>query len=331
MQPQATAPPTPDAKTMLDRARQVFTLEADALTHAATTLDHQFVAAIDCLKATKGRIIITGMGKSGLVGRKMAATFSSTGSSAYFLHPAEGTHGDLGLLMADDVVIAISYSGETPEVLTILPLIRRLQLPLIALTRQPQSTLGQAATVVLSIEVLREACPMNLAPTASTTVTMAMGDALAVTLLAEKGFTEDDFARVHPAGALGRRLLYQVGDVMRTAPLPLVTPETSFMDTLLEISQQRLGLALIVDAEQRLLGILTDGDVRRALTRYPNPQAIALTEVMNPQPKLIPATVMATDALQLMQHCKVTALVIVNDQHQPVGVCHLHDLLQLGL
>ena len=318
-------------QTSVDVARDVLRIEMAALAQLCDRLDERFTQAVELLKSTQGRIIVTGMGKSGWIGRKMAATFSSTGSPAYFLHPAEGSHGDLGLLGPDDVVLAISYSGETQELLSVLPVIKRLGLPMVAMTRNPQSTLGLAASVMLDISVPQEACPYNLAPTASTTVTLALGDALAVALLKEKGFTADDFALVHPAGALGRRLLFRVADVMQTENLPLVTPDTPFMQALLEISQKRLGLALIVNPDNQLLGVLTDGDIRRALTDHPDPTTIELTQAMTLNPRTIAADAMATEALYLMEHHKITALLIVNEQHQPTGVCHLHDLLKTGI
>jgi arabinose-5-phosphate isomerase len=331
-----TPPPAhtaaPADLSVLSIAQDVFATECNALRHVASQLSVNFVQAVGLLKATKGRIIITGMGKSGLVGKKIAATFSSTGSPAYFLHPAEGSHGDFGVMMPDDVVIAISYSGETPELLTVLPLIKRMGLPLIAMTRAHDSTLGRAATVTLNIEVPKEACPMNLAPTASTTATMAMGDALAVALLTEKGFTENDFALVHPAGALGKRLLYRVSDVMHTADLPRITTDTPFLDALMEMTNKRLGLALVVDSSTDcLLGVLTDGDVRRALQQQPDLHQLHVAHAMTPHPKTIAAEAMAAEALHVMESYKITALVIVNAQQQPTGVLHLHDLLKAGI
>jgi arabinose-5-phosphate isomerase len=312
-------------------AREVLHIEMDALAQLSQRLDDRFIQAVALLKATQGRIIVTGMGKSGWIGRKMAATFSSTGSPAYFLHPAEGSHGDLGLLGPDDVVLAISYSGETQELLGVLPVIKRLGLPMVAMTRNGKSTLGMAATTVLDISVPQEACPFNLAPTASTTVTLALGDALAVALLKDKGFTADDFALVHPAGALGRRLLFRVADVMQTEHLPLVTPDTPFLQALLEISHKRLGLALIVNPDHQLMGVLTDGDIRRALQQNTSPDRIELTQAMTLNPLTIDADAMATEALYLMEHHKITALVIVDHAYHPVGVCHLHDLLKTGI
>jgi arabinose-5-phosphate isomerase len=229
------------------------------------------------------------------------------------------------------VVIAISYSGETPELIGILPVIKRLGLPLIAMTRHNESTLGKLADVVLDISVPQEACPFNLAPTASTTVTLALGDALAVTLLNAKGFTENDFARVHPAGALGRRLLFRVSDVMQTNNLPLVTPDKPFLDVLMEISEKRLGLALIVSPAGPLLGVLTDGDIRRALQRHSDPTTIDITQVMTVNPQTIAADAMATEALHVMETRKITALIIVDAEQKPLGVCHLHELLKTGI
>jgi arabinose-5-phosphate isomerase len=324
---------SPADAALLAQAQAVIQTEIDGLAHVSKNMGLAFVAAVDVLaRQALGRIVVTGMGKSGLVGRKIAATLSSTGSPAVFLHPAEGTHGDLGLLMPQDVVIAISYSGETAELSAILPVIKRLGLPLVALTSNPQSTLGQAANWVLDVTVPQEACPMNLAPTASTTATMALGDALAVALLTTKGFTAEDFALVHPAGALGKRLLYKVADVMQTQQLPLVLPHTPFMDALLTMSDKRLGLALIVAPDTGvLLGVLTDGDVRRALQRFATPQDIALASVMTADPKTISAQAMAVEALHIMETAKITALVITDEVQKPIGVCHLHDLLKTGI
>jgi arabinose-5-phosphate isomerase len=318
---------------VLEHARQVLDTEIAGLVHVRQRLDDAFIQAVDLLQHTQGRIVVTGMGKSGLVGRKLSATLSSTGSPAVFLHPAEGTHGDVGVLMTNDVVLAISYSGETPELLAILPAIRRMDIPVVAMTSQSQSTLARQAAIVLDITVPQEACPMNLAPTASTTATMALGDALAVALLTVKGFTEKDFAQVHPAGTLGKRLLYRVADVMQTDNLPLVTPDMPFMEMLLTMSDKRLGLALVTDPQTgQLLGLVTDGDVRRALQHNPDGlENISITRIMTTHPKTITAQTMAVEALAQMETARITALIITNTEGCPVGVCHLHALLQAGI
>jgi arabinose-5-phosphate isomerase len=274
------------------------------------------------------------------VGKKIAATLASTGTPAYFLHPAEGSHGDLGLLTRDDVVLAISYSGETSEILAILPAIKRLGLPLIAMTSAPESMLARRSDVSLSIAVPEEACPMGLAPTASTTATLALGDALAVVLLEARGFTPDDFAMVHPAGSLGKRLLLTVSEVMHTgSALPIVTPETPFLEALLEMGDKKLGMTLVMsENRQTLAGVLTDGDIRRALTKpevkthgvhHLQVEDILITR----QPKTISPDALAASALRLMETHQITALVVMSDDASgvPIGVVHLHDILKQGI
>jgi arabinose-5-phosphate isomerase len=317
---------------ILARARAVIDIEIAGLEALKTQLDVQFLRALELIEQCQGRVVITGMGKSGLIGRKIAATLSSTGTPSFFLHPAEGSHGDSGMMTRQDVVLAISNSGETPELLGILPLIKRLGLPMVAMTARPDATLARQADVWLNIHVPQEACPLGLAPTTSTTATLALGDALAVLLLERKGFTEDDFALFHPSGALGRRLLLTVSDVMHSGPaLPMVREETPFIETLWVMTAKKLGLALVVDGDERLLGILTDGDVRRALNRFADPRDIALTSVMTTNPLTIGQDALAESALCLMQERAVTALVILGADQRPVGVVHLHDLLKAGL
>jgi len=324
--------PATDAEAMLARARSIVDIEIQALEDLKTQLDEHFVRAITLIEQCAGRIIITGMGKSGLIGKKIAATLSSTGTPAYFLHPAEGSHGDLGMLMKQDVLIAISNSGETPEILGILPLVKRFGVPLIAMTGKTNSTLAQQSDVVLNIAVQQEACPLGLAPTASTTATLALGDTLAVVLLERREFTEDDFAMFHPAGNLGKRLLLKVEDVMKQGDaLPLVTLNTPFLEALMQVSLKKLGMAIIVDEEGRMEGILTDGDVRRALTRFNDPRHIALEEVITRSPKQIEATELAVTALRLMEEHKITVLVCCQPDGRPYGVIHMHDILKTGI
>jgi arabinose-5-phosphate isomerase len=316
----------------LDSARSVFDVEIDALKTVRQNLDAHFVQAISLLEKCQGRVVITGMGKSGIIGKKIAATLSSTGTPSLFLHPAEGSHGDLGVLTRQDVVIAISNSGETPEILGILPLIKRFGVSLISMTGKPESTLGQQGDCVLNIAVPREACPLGLAPTASTTATLAMGDALAVTLLERRGFSEEDFALFHPAGSLGKRLLLRVQDLMHTDnTLPLITENTPFLDALVAVSEKKLGVGIITDNQGQMVGILTDGDVRRALTRFEDPRQIPLTDIITRSPKTIEADELAVTALRLMENHQITVLVINNDQQKPIGLIHLHDLLKAGL
>jgi len=319
-------------QSVLDRARAVLDVEIEALEALKASLDGNFERAIGLIETCQGRVIVTGMGKSGHIGKKIAATLSSTGTPAYFLHPAEGSHGDLGLVTHGDVVLAISNSGETPEILGILPLIKRFGLPLIALTGKPDSTLGRQAEAILNIAVPKEACPMNLAPTASTTATLAMGDALAVVLLERKNFTPEDFALFHPSGALGKRLLLRVSDLMHTGDaLPLIPLETPFMDALLVMTSKKLGMVILIDKAGFMVGILTDGDVRRALMRYPDTRDIKVSEVLTCSPRTIEADALAVSALRLMEQHKITVLVVLDSSGQPQGVVHMHDILKTGI
>jgi arabinose-5-phosphate isomerase len=326
--PQAATP----AEAMLARARSIVDIEIQALEELKAQLDDNFVKTVELIEQCTGRVIITGMGKSGLIGKKIAATLSSTGTPAYFLHPAEGSHGDLGMLMKQDVVIAISSSGETPEILGILPLVKRFGVPLIAMTGKLNSTLAKQSDFILNIAVQQEACPLGLAPTASTTATLALGDTLAVVLLERRGFTQDDFAMFHPAGNLGKRLLLKVADVMQHGDaLPLVTLDTPFLDALMQVSLKKLGMAVIVNENGLIEGILTDGDVRRALTRFPDPRQIALHEIITRSPKLINADELAVTALRLMEEHKITVLVCCQPDGRPHGVVHMHDILKTGI
>lgn len=332
--PVSTQPSTPVTldNSLLARARSIIDIEIEALEQLKHQLDEQFLQAIDLLEACTGRVIVTGMGKSGIIGKKIAATLSSTGTPAYFLHPAEGSHGDLGVMMRGDTILAISNSGETPEILNILPTIKRFGLPLIAMTGKLDSTLAQRSDVVLSIAVKQEACPLGLAPTASTTATLALGDTLAVTLLERKGFTEEDFAVFHPAGALGKRLLLRVEDLMQQGDdLPIVPLQTSFLDALLVMSAKKLGMTLVIDDNGILAGILTDGDVRRALMQYPDAHQIPLQTVMTKNPKTIEADALAVSALRLMEEHKITVLSVPTSDGKPHGVLHLHDILKTGI
>lgn len=317
---------------VLARARAVIDVEIQALDDLKAQLDEGFLRAITLIEQCAGRVIVTGMGKSGLIGKKIAATLSSTGTPAYFLHPAEGSHGDLGVLMKQDVVLAISNSGETPEILGILPLLKRFGVPLIAMTGKPQSTLGQESDVVLNIAVRQEACPLGLAPTASTTATLALGDTLAVVLLERRGFSAEDFALFHPAGSLGKRLLLRVRDLMhRGEALPLIAEETPFLQALVEVSEKKLGMGIVVDAQGHMQGVLTDGDIRRALTRCDEPRTLKLHEVMTRQPKTIAPDELAVGALRVMEEHKITVLVCCDEAGSPQGAVHLHDILKTGI
>ena len=309
-----------------DFARRVLRTEADAILGLIPTIDARFDRALDLLQHGTGRVVVTGMGKSGIIAHKLAATFSSTGTPAMFLHAAEAVHGDLGMVQADDVVVALSYSGETEELLRLLEAIRRIGARLIALTGAPESTLGTAADVTLACAVTEEACPMNLAPTASTTATLAMGDALAMALAQRKGFQAEHFAHLHPGGRLGRRLM-RVDTAMHAGDaLPTVGRDAGMADVIQEISSKRLGMNCVVDDEGRLIGVVTDGDLRRHLTARMDLLAHRASDVMTPQPVSIQTGTLAVEALHLMEARKITAVVVVDAEHVVRGVIHLHDL-----
>jgi arabinose-5-phosphate isomerase len=329
------SPPKPvdlDSAQLLARARRVLEIEVAAVIALQSRLNDSFVNACRLLHDCKGRVVVTGMGKSGHIGNKIAATLASTGTPAFFLHPAEASHGDIGMITHDDVVIAISNSGETVELLTILPVIKRLGVPLIAMTGRLQSTLAKAAAAVLDVSVPEEACPHNLAPTASTTATLAMGDALAVAVLEARGFSEQDFARSHPGGTLGRRLLLHVEDVMRTGDqLPTVSADTSLRDGLLEMSRKGLGMTAIVDERGRVLGIYTDGDLRRTLDQPLDLKTTPMREVMTAHPKTIRPRVLAAEAVHLMETSRITQLLVVDEHDVLVGALNVHDLFRAGV
>jgi arabinose-5-phosphate isomerase len=321
-----------DPEQLLARGRRVLATEVAAVDALQSRLDAAFVTACRLLHGCKGRVVVTGMGKSGHIGNKIAATLASTGTPSFFLHPAEASHGDIGMITAEDVVLAISNSGETAELLTILPVIKRLAVPLIVMTGRTQSTLAKAAAAVLDVSVAEEACPHNLAPTASTTATLAMGDALAVAVLEARGFSELDFARAHPGGSLGRRLLLHVEDVMRTGDqLPSVGPDTSLRDGLLEISRKGLGMTAIVDGQQRVLGIYTDGDLRRALDHPIDLKTTRMRDLMTPNPKTISPRVLAAEAVHMMEEHRITQLLVVDERNVLVGALNVHDLFRAGV
>jgi arabinose-5-phosphate isomerase len=323
-------PPDPDQ--LIARGRRVLATEAEAVAALEHRLGAEFAQACACLLACRGRIAVTGMGKSGHIAGKIAATLASTGSPAFFLHPGEASHGDIGMITAVDVVLALSNSGETEELLTILPVIKRLDVPLIAMTGARGSTLARYATVVLDVSVPAEACSLNLAPTASTTATLAMGDALAVAMLEARGFTEEDFARSHPGGALGRRLLLHVEDVMRTGPdLPAVAPDTSLSAGLLEMSRKGLGMTTVIDGARHVIGVFTDGDLRRVLDRQADVHATTMSEVMTANPKVARPKMLAAEAVHLMEQHRITALPVVDDDGRLVGALNVHDLFRAGV
>jgi arabinose-5-phosphate isomerase len=313
----------------LDLARATLDIEAQALLGLKALQGEAFVRAVQAMLCCKGRVIVMGMGKSGHVGRKVAATLASTGTPAFFIHPAEASHGDLGMVAAGDVVLALSYSGENDELMAVIPAIKRLGLVLIMMTGQAQSSLARHAEVVLSCAVAQEACPMNLAPTASTAAQMALGDALAVVLLDARGFKPENFAQVHPGGALGRKLLMHVRDLMRVGEaIPLVSSEASFTDLLHEMSQKGMGFAAVMDANQRLLGVFTDGDLRRLIEQGADLRHMHAAQVMHPKPKTIRPEALAVAAAERMELDRITSLVVVNEAGEVVGVLNTNDLMR---
>nr|WP_309484067.1 KpsF/GutQ family sugar-phosphate isomerase [Undibacterium sp. 20NA77.5] len=306
-------------------------IEADAILALKQRLagaDAQaFTDAMQFILACSGKVVVSGIGKSGHIARKMAATFASTGTPSFFVHPAEAAHGDLGMVTSNDVLIAISYSGEAGELVAILPIVRRLGVKLIAMTGNPHSTLAKLADLHLNVYVEKEACPLNLAPTASTTVTLAMGDALAVAVLDARGFKEDDFARSHPGGALGRRLLTHVKDIMRTGTaIPQVGPETTLSTALLEITQKGMAMTAVVDAEETLLGVFTDGDLRRLIEKNLNLSTLAIGEVMGTHPRTIKPEQLAVEAVEIMETHRINQLLVCDANNKLVGALHIHDL-----
>ena len=317
---------------IMESAKEVFEIEANSILRLKENIGVEFERAIEMLYNCKGRVIVTGMGKSGLIGKKIAATMSSTGTPAYFLHPAESTHGDSGVITRNDVIIAISNSGETQELMNLLPLIKRFGCPMIGMTGNLNSTLAKTSEVVLDISVEREADTLGKAPTASTTATLAMGDALAVCLMEKKGFTKEDFLMFHPSGKLGKGLTYKVSDLMITGDkMPLVSMNESFQSVIKTISEYKLGMAMILDENRQLVGVLTDGDIRRTVIKYPNLSDIKVSEVMTINPKRITSDAYAASALNLMEKYSITALAVVDENNIPAGVIHVHDLLRAGV
>ena len=318
--------------TLLRLGAEVIRTEIDALRGLLPRIDDDFVRACELILSRPGRVIVTGMGKSGHVGHKVASTLASAGTPAFFVHPGEASHGDLGMVTPEDTVIAFSNSGETAEILTIVPHIKRIGVPLIALTGNPASRLAREADVDIDVSVAKEACPLGLAPTASTTAALAMGDAIAVALLEARDFGAEDFARSHPGGRLGRRLLLQVKDLMHTGgSMPLVGPDTPMSDALLEMTAKSLGMTSVVDPDGRLLGVFTDGDLRRALDGGIDLRETPIRRVMTPSGVTVSPEALAAECLDVLEKRKITALVVVDGEHRQVGVLHLHDLLRAGV
>ncbi|KVE38749.1 MULTISPECIES: arabinose 5-phosphate isomerase KdsD [Burkholderia] len=308
-------------------ARDVLDIEANAVRALADQLNGDFVSAVGFLLNCRGRVVVSGIGKSGHIARKIAATLASTGTPAFFVHPAEASHGDLGMVTADDVFIAISYSGESAELVAILPVVKRLGAKLIALTGRPASSLAKLADVHLNAAVAKEACPLNLAPTASTTAALALGDALAVAVLDARGFGPDDFARSHPGGALGRRLLTYVRDVMRTGDeMPLVTLDATLSDALFQITAKRMGMTAVVDGQRRVAGIFTDGDLRRVLERDGDFRRLPIADVMTRHPRTIAPNHLAVEAVELMERHRINQMLVVDETGVLVGALNMHDL-----
>jgi arabinose-5-phosphate isomerase len=316
----------------LETARDVIKKEAEAVAGLLERLNENFVTAVDAILEISGRVIVTGMGKSGIVGKKIAATFSSTGTLALFLHPAEAFHGDLGIVTTRDIVLAISKSGDTSELYQLIPVFKRLGIKIILLTGQIDSSLAERSDIVIDCSVPAEACPNNLVPTASSTAAMVMGDALAVALFRRRGFSSEDFARLHPGGALGRRLLMRVSDLMHTGEkIPIVQESTSVKDTLITMSRGRLGIAVVVDRENKLAGIFTDGDLRRLSERDEEFFNRRISEVMTLNPKTIDPDAILDEVLAQCEQYKITSLVTVDQAHCPIGIIHLHDVLKSKL
>jgi arabinose-5-phosphate isomerase len=319
---------------IIEEAKKVIRIEAEALLALADAINGEFERAVELILGSQGRVVVTGMGKSGLIGQKIASTMASTGTPAFFLHPAEGIHGDLGMIMKGDVVIALSNSGETDEVIRILPVIKRLGASLIAMTGNPASALAKSGDVFLDVSVKEEACPLGLAPTASTTATLAMGDALAVALLVKRGFNAEDFALFHPGGALGKKLILKVEDLMHSgSAVPLVNSATLMREALFTITSKRLGITGVTDADGDLLGVITDGDLRRALEKGVDILNQTAGDVMTGRPKRIGRAELAARALQQMEQFSITSLFVFEDgdAKKPVGIIHLHDLLKAGI
>ncbi|WP_373387299.1 KpsF/GutQ family sugar-phosphate isomerase [Pseudomonas alcaligenes] len=317
---------------LIQSAQRTIRLEAEAVGSLLNRIDADFLRACEMILACKGRVVVVGMGKSGHIGNKIAATLASTGTPAFFVHPAEASHGDMGMITKDDVVLALSNSGSTAEIVTLLPLIKRLGIQLISMTGNPESPLAKAAEVNLDARVAQEACPLNLAPTSSTTVSLVLGDALAIALLEARGFTAEDFAFSHPGGALGRRLLLKVENVMHAGErLPLVKRGTPLREALLEMTRKGLGMTVIVEADGKLAGIFTDGDLRRTLDKGIDVREASIDQVMTIHGKTARAEMLAAEALKIMEDHKINALTVVDGDDRPIGALNMHDLLRAGV
>lgn len=316
----------------IQSAQRTIEMELRAVGELIDRIDQDFTLACEAILGCKGRVVVTGMGKSGHIGKKIAATLASTGTPAFFVHPGEASHGDLGMITKDDVVIAISNSGNTAEVITILPLIKRLGIPLISMTGDPNSALAEAAQANLDVSVASEACPLNLAPTTSTTATLVMGDALAIALLESRGFSAEDFAFSHPGGALGRKLLLRVSDIMhRDHEVPRASPSMPLQEALLEMTEKGFGMTTVIDSDGKLIGVFTDGDLRRVFDAKVDLSSATIQDVMSDKPKKIGLDILAAEALTEMEKSSITALVVEDKEQRPVGIVHMHDILRAGV
>lgn len=321
-----------DIDILCAMGRSVIEIEADMVRSLSSRIDQHFAKACQYLHDCQGRIALIGLGKSGHIAKKIAATFASTGSPAFFLHPSEAKHGDMGMLTKSDIIIIVSNSGESEEIISILPFIKRLNIPIIALTGKKHSTLAKTATLHIDVSVEKEACPLGLAPTSSTTAALVMGDALAMTLLQKRGFTENDFALSHPGGTLGRRLFLRVDELMHKGDaLPIVTQHASLKEALVEMTKKKLGMTTVVNHEGKLAGIFTDGDVRRAFDNHADIHQTKIDQVMSKNPKTIDHHLLAADALTIMETYKITSLVVADHLDQPCGIIHIHDILRAGV
>ncbi len=320
------------SEEIIAKGKEVIRIEADAVKGLSEVIDGNFVKAVTTIRHCKGRVVLTGMGKSGLIARKIVATLNSTGTPAIYMHPSDALHGDLGMVRGEDVVIVLSKSGNTEEIVNLLTLIKRLGAPIIGMVSNLESKIGREVDIALYIPVKEEACPHDLAPTASTTATLVMGDALSVALLEMRGFTAEDFAMLHPGGSLGKRLSLRVEEIMiKGKDVPVVSTETPLKDAIIEITSKRLGVTSVVDKNGQLAGIITDGDLRRLLEKTLDIKDLKASDIMTTRPKIITPEILASRALQMMENYKITALIVADANNKPVGIVHLHDLVNLGL
>lgn len=319
-------------KELVEIGKKVIKIEGDAILELVPRVDEEFAKAVKLIYKSKGRVVFTGMGKSGLIARKIVATMNSTGTAAIYMHPTDATHGDLGMVRKDDIVILISKSGYTEELFNLVPLFKRIGVPLIMMTGNTNSKIAKECDIVLDCGVKEEACPYDLAPTASTTAALVMGDALAIVLLEMRGFTAEDFALLHPAGSLGKRLSLRISEIMYTGKdVPIVNEETPLKDTIIVITSKRLGTTAVVDNQNKLTGIITDGDLRRLLEKTSSIENLKAKDIMSKNPKTISAEYLASFALQQMEKFSITSLIVIDNDNYPIGIVHLHDLVKLGL